>query len=81
MALQNAMKSHITTQDHRPVASVSCTPHVHDTERGQTARLRCLVAFTDGSSYTAGAAIRNENTGGAHNLPDSYSWDSPPPPN
>ncbi|MDH6136817.1 hypothetical protein P3T37_006248 [Kitasatospora sp. MAA4] len=78
VALQNTMKSHITTKDHRPVASVSCTPHVHDTVREETAHLRCLVVFDDKTSYTAAATIKNENSGGAHNLPDSYSWDSPP---
>jgi hypothetical protein len=77
-ALQNAMKSHITTKDHRPVESVSCTPHIHDTVREETAHLRCLVRFEDGSSYTANAIIQNENFGGTHNLPDSYTWDSPP---
>lgn len=79
VALQNAMKSHITTQDHRPVASVSCTPHVHDTAREETAHLRCLVVFDDRTSYTADATIHNQNSGGTHNRPDSYSWDSPPP--
>jgi hypothetical protein len=78
VALQNVMKSHITDVDHRPVDSVSCTPHVHDTVREETAHLRCLVVFKDGTSYTANAVIKNENSGGAHNLPDSYSWDSPP---
>ena len=42
-SLQNAMKSHITEQDGRPVESVSCTPHVHDTVREETAHLRCVV--------------------------------------
>lgn len=79
VALQNTMKSYITKHDHRPVASVSCTPHVHDTMREETAHLRCLVHFEDGSSYTAKAIIQNENFGGTHNLPDSYTWDSPPP--
>ncbi|PWI43007.1 hypothetical protein [Streptomyces sp. ICBB 8177] len=79
VALQNAMKSHITNVDHRPVASVSCTPHVHDTMREETAHLRCLVRFRDGTSYTASAAIRNQNSGGTHNRPDAYTWDSPPP--
>ncbi|MGW2248630.1 hypothetical protein ACWCXH_00290 [Kitasatospora sp. NPDC001660] len=78
VALQNAMKSHITTQDHRPVGSVSCTPHVHDTARGETAHLHCLVDFADGTSYTANAAIHNQNSGGTHNRPDTYSRDSPP---
>ncbi|MFF7635231.1 hypothetical protein ACFZB9_19055 [Kitasatospora sp. NPDC008050] len=78
VALQNAMKSHLTTQDHRPVASVSCTPHVHDTAREETAHLRCLVVFDNRTSYTANATIRNQNSGGTHNRPDSYSWDSPP---
>lgn len=72
------MKSHITTKDRRPVESVSCTPHIHDTVREEVAHLRCLVRFKDGSSYTANAIIQNENFGGAHNLPDSYTWDSPP---
>jgi hypothetical protein len=79
VALQSAMKSYITSHDHRPVSSVSCTPHVHDTEREETAHLRCVVDFTDGTSYMANAIIQNENFGGAHDLPDSYSWDSPPP--
>lgn len=79
VSLQNAMKSHITQKDGRPVDSVSCTPHVHDTVREETAHLRCVVMFTDGSSYTANAVIQNENSGGTHNLPDTYSWDSPPP--
>ena len=79
VALQNVMKSHIAKNDHRPVASVACTPHLHDTEREQTAHLRCVVHFTDGSSYTANATVQNENSGGTHNLPDSYTWDSPPP--
>ncbi len=79
VALQNTMKSHITKKDHRPVASVSCTPHVHDTVREGTAHLHCVVHFKDGSSYTAKATIQNENSGGAHNLPDSYTWDAPPP--
>ncbi|MCC9311807.1 hypothetical protein LN042_32895 [Kitasatospora sp. RB6PN24] len=78
VALQNAMKAHITNQDHRPVASVACTPHVHDTAREETARLRCLVVFKDGTSYTAGATIQNQNSGGTHNRPDAYSWDAPP---
>ncbi|GAA1214496.1 hypothetical protein GCM10009665_00290 [Kitasatospora nipponensis] len=78
VALQTVMKNHITTQDHRPVASVSCTPHVHDTAREETAHLRCLVVFQDRTSYTANAAIHNQNSGGTHNRPDSYSWDSPP---
>jgi hypothetical protein len=78
VSLQNAMKSHISTKDHRPVRSVSCTPHVHDTVRGATAHLNCLVVFTDGTSYTAAATIHNQNDGGRHNMPDAYSWDSPP---
>ena len=53
VSLQDTMKSHITQKDGRPVESVSCTPHVHDTVREETAHLRCLVIFTDGSSYTA----------------------------
>ncbi|MFF3111173.1 hypothetical protein ACFVSN_18515 [Kitasatospora sp. NPDC057904] len=79
VALQNVMKSHITTQDHRPVGSVSCTPHVHGTVRGETVHLRCQVEFADGTSYTADAAIHDQNSGGTHNRPDTYSWDSPPP--
>ncbi|MCX4094967.1 hypothetical protein [Nocardia sp. alder85J] len=78
-ALQNAMKAHLTNVDHRPVDSVSCTPRVHDTMRGAAAHLHCLVRFTDGTSYTAAATIQNQNSGGTHNLPDTYSWDSPPP--
>lgn len=78
VSLQNAMKSYITTKDHRPVSSVACTPHVHDTEREETAHLRCVVDFSNGTSYTANAVIQNENSGGTQNLPDSYSWDSPP---
>jgi hypothetical protein len=78
VALQNAMKSYITTNDHRPVSSVACTPHIHDTEREETAHLRCVVDFTNGTSYTANAVIQNENSGGTNNLPDSYTWDSPP---
>ncbi|MFC1408048.1 hypothetical protein ACEZCY_01990 [Streptacidiphilus sp. N1-12] len=76
--LQNAMTSHMTDTDHRPVASVACTPHVHDTMRGATAHLRCQVVFKDGTSYTADAEIQNQNSGGRHNMPDLYSWDSPP---
>lgn len=76
--LQAAIKDHITNTDHRPVDSVGCVPHVHGTVRGETARLRCLVLFRDGTSYTARAQIVNENTGGAHNLPDHYIWDAPP---
>ncbi|MFE2408347.1 hypothetical protein ACFXDE_08390 [Kitasatospora sp. NPDC059408] len=79
VALQNVMKSHITTQDHRPVGSVSCTPHVHGTVRGETVHLRCQVDFADGTAYTADAAIHDQNSGGTHNRPDTYSWDSPPP--
>jgi hypothetical protein len=78
VALQNTMKSYITKKDHRPVESVSCRPHVHDTMREETAHLRCFVLFKDGTSYTANAIIQNENSGGTHNLPDSYTWDSPP---
>ncbi|WP_152627072.1 hypothetical protein [Streptacidiphilus melanogenes] len=76
--LQNAMKSHITNVDHRPVSSVACTPHVHGTMRGDTAHLRCLVTFKDGTSYTADAEIENQNSGGRHNMPDLYRWDKPP---
>jgi hypothetical protein len=76
--LQNAMKEHITNKDHMPVSSVACTPHVDGTVREETAHLRCLVRFTNGRSYTAAAIIQNENFGGAHNLPDSYTWDAPP---
>ncbi|MFI1914168.1 hypothetical protein [Nocardia sp. NPDC020380] len=46
--------------------------------REETAHLRCVVQFQDGTSYTADAVIQNENSGGAHNLPDTYSWDKPP---
>jgi hypothetical protein len=74
------MKSHMTKVDHRPVKSVACTPHVHGTVREERVHLECLVRFEDGSSYTANAWIQNENFGGAHNLPDTYTWDSPPPP-
>jgi hypothetical protein len=35
--------------------------------------------FKDLTSYTANAIIENENFGGAHNLPDTYTFDSPPP--
>ncbi len=76
--LQRVMKKHITQIDHRPVDSVGCVPHVHGTVREETAHLRCLVLFTDGTSYTASAEIINENSGGAHNLPDHYAWDAPP---
>jgi hypothetical protein len=79
VALQNAMKTHITQVDHRPVDSVSCTPHIHGTMRGQAVRLRCLVSFKDGTSYTANAVIQDQNSGGTHNHPDTYRWDSPPP--
>ncbi len=79
VALQNTMKNHITQVDHRPVDSVSCTPHVHGTMRGQTSHLHCLVTFQNGTSYTANAVIQDQNSGGTHNLPDSYRWDSPPP--
>jgi hypothetical protein len=37
------------------------------------------VRFKDGWPYIANAIIQNENFGGTHNLPDSYSWDAPPP--
>ncbi|MER5635577.1 hypothetical protein ABT095_01310 [Kitasatospora sp. NPDC002227] len=80
MDLQNAMKNHLTKVDHRAVASVDCTPHVHGTTRGDTAHLRCKVVFKDGKSYTAAAQIKNQNDGGRHGMPDRYSWDSPPPP-
>ncbi len=79
VALQNTMKTHITRVDGRPVDSVSCTPHIHGTIRGQTAHLRCAVNFQDGTSYTANAVIQDQNSGGTHNLPDTYRWDSPPP--
>ncbi|MFE0460531.1 hypothetical protein ACFW1A_14930 [Kitasatospora sp. NPDC058965] len=78
VALQKAMASHLTNVDHRPVASVACTPHVHGTMRGDTAHLSCRVVFKDGSSYTAAATIHNQNDGGRHNMPDVYRWDSPP---
>ncbi len=76
--LQEAMKEHITNVDHRPVDSVACLPHVMDTVREETVRLRCVVRFRDGSSYDANATIQDENFGGAHNLPDSFSWEPPP---
>ena len=57
-----SMMSHITQQDGRPVESVSSTPHVHDTMREETAHLRCVVVFTDGSSYTANAVIQTRTT-------------------
>jgi hypothetical protein len=76
--LQDAMKDHITNVDHRPVDSVACTPHVDSVSQGERAALRCLVRFHNGSSYTANAAIQDQNTGGAHNLGDEYSWESPP---
>ena len=62
VSLQNTMTSHITQQDGRPVESVSSTPHVHDTMREETAHLRCVVVFTDGSSYTANAIIQTRTT-------------------
>ena len=76
--LQEAMKQHITDVDHRPVDTVACLPHVTDTVREEKVHLRCLVHFVDGSSYEASATIQDENFGGAHNLPDSFSWDAPP---
>jgi hypothetical protein len=78
MLLQDAMKSHISDVDHRPVQTVDCLPHVDGTQRGETAHLKCVVTFSDGTSYQANATIQNENTGGAHNLPDTYGWDAPP---
>jgi hypothetical protein len=78
VSLQDTMKSHITKNDHRPVESVSCTPHVTGVTRGGTAHLRCFVVFKDGSSYTANAVIQDQNTANLHNIADSYTWDSPP---
>jgi hypothetical protein len=80
VALQNAIKSHITDKDHRPVRAVSCTPHHEYVPNGERRDLRCEVEFEDGSSYVADAVIRSGNTGGRHNQPDSYSWDAPPAP-
>jgi hypothetical protein len=77
--LQDTMKKDITREDHRPVESVACRPHVQDTVREEAVRLRCVVRFKDGSGYTARAVIQNENFGGAHGLPDRYTWDRPPP--
>lgn len=77
--LQNSIKSTETTKDHRSVASVECTPHVGDIDRGDIVNLVCLVQFKDGTSYQANATIThpipyNGGSGYYH-----YSWDSPPP--
>jgi hypothetical protein len=75
--LEDAMKRQIS-RDHRPVERVDCTPPVHGTVREEIVKLRCVVKFADGTSYTANAAIENQNSGGRHNMPDRYTWDTPP---
>jgi hypothetical protein len=76
--LQDVMKERITADDHRPVSSVACSPHIDGTVRGERVHLTCVVRFKDGTSYTTPAAIQNRNFGGRTNEPDAFSWDPPP---
>jgi hypothetical protein len=56
--LQDSIKQSIVKDDQRPVQSVGCTPRVQDVSYGDGfAHLRCVVSFTNGSSYTTAATI------------------------
>jgi hypothetical protein len=56
--LQNSIKTSILRDDHRPVDSVACTPHVKDVSYSDgIVHLNCLVRFKDESSYTTRATI------------------------
>src|SRR6185437_2155373 len=51
--LQTFIRDQLTTKFHRSVRSVSCLPHVDQVLPGDDAHLRCLVRFTNGTSYTS----------------------------
>lgn len=75
--LQSFIQERLTTKFHRPVRSVSCTPHVDQVLQEESANLTCVVRFTDGSSYTTPGTITDPSTD-----PDivtyTYSFDDPP---
>src|SRR5206468_1562865 len=57
-SLENSIKSTITKDDHRPVTSVACTPHLKTVEYSDGIKdLRCRVRFKDGTSYTTRGTI------------------------
>jgi hypothetical protein len=76
--LQSFIRDELTTKFHRSVRSVSCTPHVDQVGTSSSAKLTCLVRFTDGTSYIAPATITDPS-----NDPDTavnhFSFQDPPP--
>jgi hypothetical protein len=55
--LQSFIQSELTTKFHRSVRSVSCTPHVDQVLQDDQDTFRCLVRFTDGSSYISQGTV------------------------
>jgi hypothetical protein len=60
--LQNFIRTELTTKFHRSVRSVSCTPHVDQVLQTSQASFRCLVRFTDGSSYVSQGTVIDPST-------------------
>jgi hypothetical protein len=60
--LQGFIQSELTTKFHRSVRSVSCTPHVDQVLQSSQDSFRCLVRFTDGSSYLSQGTVIDPST-------------------
>jgi hypothetical protein len=75
--LQSFIRDQLTTRFHRSVRSVSCTPHVDQVLPGTSSNLRCLVRFTNGSSYTARATISDPSSD-PDTAVNNYSFQDPP---
>jgi hypothetical protein len=75
--LQTFIRDQLTTKFHRSVRSVSCLPHVDQVLPGQSANLRCLVRFTNGSSYTSQATI-DDPSSDPDTAVNNYSFENPP---
>jgi hypothetical protein len=75
--LQGFIQAKMASTFHRPVRSVSCTPHVNEVLPTSTAHMNCLVDFTDGTSYVSRGAVIDSSTD-----PDiatyTYSFTDPP---
>ena len=77
--LQDFMRDQLTTKFHRSVRQVSCTPYMDQVPQDSTARLRCVVRFTNGTSYTTPATINNpSNDTGYSYAYYTYSFNDPP---
>src|SRR5277367_4597266 len=75
--LQGFIRQRLTTKFHLSVRLVSCTPHVDQVIQSSSAHMKCLVYFTDGTSYTTQGIVTDPS-----NDPDyvnyNYTFYDPP---